>query len=72
MYQTTGEDVLSDEERSIESEDLQKDEISDLFDHSAEDQEGSSRENPSDLTHAPALGVPPAGGYQEAKIVAQK
>jgi hypothetical protein len=58
MYQTTGEDVLSDEERSIESEDLQKDEISDLFDHSAEDQEGPSRENPSDLTHAPALGVP--------------
>jgi hypothetical protein len=58
MYQTTGEDVMSDEERSIESEDLQKDEISDLFDHSAEDQEDSSRENPSDLTHAPALGVP--------------
>jgi hypothetical protein len=28
MYQPTGEDVLSDEERSIESEDLQKDEIS--------------------------------------------
>ena len=58
MYQTTGEDVMSDEERSIESEDLQKDEISDLFDHSAEDREDSSRENPSDLTNAPALGVP--------------
>ena len=58
MYQPTGEDVLSDEERSIESEDLQKDEISDLFDHSAEDREDSSRENPSDLTHVPALGVP--------------
>jgi hypothetical protein len=55
--------VLSEEERSIESEDLQKDEISDLFDHSAEDQEGSSRENPSDLTHAPALGVPPLHQY---------
>jgi hypothetical protein len=31
MYQPTGEDVKSDEERSIESEDLQKDEFSDLF-----------------------------------------
>ena len=58
MYQPNGEDVMSDEERSIESEDLQKDEISDLFDHSAEDQEDSSHENPSDLTPAPALGVP--------------
>jgi hypothetical protein len=49
MYQPTGEGVMSDEERSIESEDLQKDEISDLFDHSAEDEEDSSHENPSDL-----------------------
>jgi hypothetical protein len=58
MYQPTGEDVKSDEERSIESEDLQKDEISDLFDHSAEDLEETSLENPSDLTTAPTLGVP--------------
>ena len=58
MYQPTGEDVKSDEDRSIESEDLQKDEISDLFDHSAEDLEDTSHENPSDLTTAPTLGVP--------------
>jgi hypothetical protein len=50
MNRPTEEDVMSDEERSIESEDLQKDEISDLFDHSAEDLEDTSLENPSDLT----------------------
>jgi hypothetical protein len=58
MHQPRGEDVMSDEERSIESEDLQKDEISDLFDHYAEDLEDPSYENPSDLTTTPALGVP--------------
>jgi hypothetical protein len=74
MYQPTGEDVKSDEERSIESEDLQKDEISDLFDHSAEDLEEASLGNPSDLTTAPTLGVPilnilgrTQAGYQDGK-----
>jgi hypothetical protein len=32
--------------------------ISNLFDHSAEDLEDISLENPSDLTTTPALGVP--------------
>ena len=51
---------MSDEWSGHESEDLQKeDEISDLFDHSAEDLEDGSLENPSDLTTAPTtLGVP--------------
>ena len=43
MNRPTEEDVMSDEERSIESEDLQKDEISDLFDHSAEDLEDTTQ-----------------------------
>ena len=58
MYKRNADDVKSDEERSIESEDMQGEELSGLFDHSAEDLVDTSAENPSDLTTAPTLGVP--------------
>ena len=46
-----------DSRRSIESEDLQVDEVSDLFDHSAEVHSSDRRENPRDLAPTSGEGV---------------
>ena len=46
-----------DSHRSISSEDLQEDEVSDLFDHSAEVHSSDRRENPRDLATTSGEGV---------------
>ena len=53
MIRDYGEDVGSEETRSIESEDLRKDDVSDLFDESEEirrPKEPGQLENPRDLS----------------------
>ena len=67
-----GENLGSEESRSIESEDLQQDEISDLFDHTAEVHSSDQRENPRALSMTRSEGVPilnilgrPLAGSQE-------
>ena len=58
MNPNYGEDVGSESTRSIESEDLQLDEVSDLFDHSSEVHARANPENPRALSTAPSAGVP--------------
>ena len=53
MNRDYGEDVGSEETRSIESEDLRKDDVSDLFDETEEirrPKEPGQLENPRDLS----------------------
>jgi hypothetical protein len=53
MNRNYGEELGSDEERSIESEDLRKDDVSDLIDESEEirrPKEPGQLENPRDLS----------------------
>ena len=53
MIRDYGEDVGSEETRSIESEDLAKDDVSDLFDETEEvrrPKEPGQLENPRDLS----------------------
>ena len=60
MNRDYGEDVGSEETRSIESEDLAKDDVSDLFDETEEvrrPKEPGQLENPRDLS-ANTGGVP--------------
>ena len=59
MNSNRGDDLESEESRSIESEDLLRDEVSDLFDHTLEVHDSSSkRENPRDLSATLGAGVP--------------
>ena len=70
------EDLGSEESgRSIESEDLQRDEVSDLFDNAAEVYSGDQRENPRTLSTTRGEGVPilnilgrPRAGSQESDV----